>query len=73
MRNLIQMNYYAIVHMKFTGYRILILYPYKGSPAKMASTRVPHFCREISYSYYTFIFRFVRGLCWDTSSKKDKF
>jgi len=58
--------------MLCTSYRILIFRPYKRGPAKMASPRVPHFCREVSDSYYTFISRFSRGLFWDTPSKNVK-
>jgi len=61
------MQYYFIVNIKRTGYRILIFRPYKGGPAKMASPRVPH-----PDCYYTFISRFLRGLFWDTPSKKSE-
>jgi len=71
-RYLIHMQYCFTVNIKCTGYRIWIFRPHKGGSAKMASPRVPHLCREVSDSYYTFISRFSLGLFWDTPNKKVK-
>jgi hypothetical protein len=64
------MHYYFIVNIKCTCYTILIFRPYKGGSAKMASPWMPHFCREVSDSYYTLISRFSRGLFWDIQKVK---
>jgi hypothetical protein len=61
------MQYYFVVNIKRTSYRILIFRSYKGGPAKMAWPRVPH-----PDSCYTFISRFLRGLFLDAPSKKVK-
>ena len=66
-KGLIHTQYYFLINIKRTGYRILIFRPYKGVFAKTASPRVPH-----PDSYYTFISRFLRWLFWDTPGKKVK-